>query len=154
MRSVIAMTGNCARFGLMRNNTTNKEQQQPAMSLLVAGMIITAILPTLTALAGYFQAKSAAVNAAEAKMKAVETASEARKMATETSESVKLIHTAVNSERTAMQAELAKAREEIRALSILKAGEEEREKERTRTAGFSDAQVKQIIAALKAKPNE
>ncbi len=127
-------------------------------SSFIITVIAAFVIQIITNIASFLQAKSAALSAVEAKVKAMEAAEQARKMALETNVSVQAIHTAVNSERTAMMLELKEAREEIRLMSSGKAADDERERERERVraippapaAGLTEAQIAQIVAALKA----
>jgi predicted nuclease with TOPRIM domain len=78
--------------------------------MIVTGMIISAIAPTLAGVAAYLSAKAA-------KLKSVEMQEEVVK-----------IHTAVNSERTAMLAEVKALRDQILEISKQKATLEEKDR--------------------------
>lgn len=75
-------------------------------TLIIVGMIITAIMPTLAAIAAYFSSRAAKSNTEETK-----------KMATNTAEAVEKVHVAVNSERTAMLTTVQNLRDEILRIS-------------------------------------
>lgn len=74
--------------------------------LLIVGMIIAAVAPTLAAIAAYFSSRAAKSNTEETK-----------KLATNTAETVEKVHTAVNSERTAMLTKLQNLSDEILRIS-------------------------------------
>lgn len=95
-------------------------------SVLMTTIILGAIAPCLVALAGYFKAAAAAKHSVEASTasKEAKTASEdSKKVITETAATVGVIHTDVNSERTAtlklvddLRKELLASKEEVATL--------------------------------------
>ncbi len=81
--------------------------------LLIVGMLITAVAPTLASIAGYFKA-SAAVTLAQATDKK---ADDNMALTEKTAESTKAIHIAVNSERSLMQAQLKEMNDRLGKLA-------------------------------------
>ena len=104
--------------------------------VLVVGMIITALLPTLTAFAAFIKAQSAdhkGEKAAEAALATTNTVNE--------------IHTAVNSERTAMLEKLADRDRIILELTKAKAVSDEK------AHGMETAAAIQAAAPIKPAVN-
>jgi hypothetical protein len=110
--------------------------------LLVVGMIISAMLPTLTAFAAYIKAQASDQKGEKAAAAALAT-----------TETVDAIHTAVNSERTAMLAKLEERDRIILELTKGKAVSEEHARAADVRAGEALTTVKiQEAVAVKKQP--
>lgn len=86
-------------------------------AIIIIGIIVAALAPTLAGIAGYFKSKAALVNSQQAKLTAENTAEE-----------VKKIHQAVNNERTVMLDKVQQLTDNV--LSISKENETLKEKQR------------------------
>lgn len=95
---------------LIQQLIQNRTGSDGKIPLLVIGMIIAAIAPTLAAVATYIQSRAALANTQKSKEVAENTANEVGK-----------IHVAVNSERSALLEEVRKLRDEILVISKEKA---------------------------------
>lgn len=111
-------------------------------TLLIVGMVLAAITPTLAAIASWIQSRAAMKNTEEAK-----------KTATETATSVKEIHLSVNSERAAMLEQVRQLRDEILKKSTENATlvEQGRAAAAGAAAVISPAQITQVGEAIKTQ---
>jgi len=129
----------------LTDQKTSSPHDGNQLIVLVIGMIIAAVAPTLAAIAAYYKARASEANTAEIKKEAINT-----------TESVKEIHIAVNSERSAMLMEVKNLRDEILRISKNNSTLVEEKVGTDKAAalalpaGLSQAQLAQVLEAIKS----